>query len=61
MKGRKILVRADSAFYGRPGIHAACTAGVDISVTVPMTGITKRAIATIADDARTTIRYTDAI
>lgn len=61
MKEQKILVRADSAFYGRPSINAAITAGADVSVTVRMDPNVKRAIATIADDAWQTIEYTNAI
>ena len=61
MAGHKILMRADSAFYGSPSIHAARTAGADVSVTVPMTGTVKRAIATIPDTSWETIEYTDAL
>ena len=61
MKDKKILVRADSAFYGRPSINAAITAGADVSVTVRMDPNVKRTIATIADDAWQTIKYTNAI
>lgn len=61
MIGQKFLVRADSAFYGRPSIRAALTAGADVSVTVRMDPNVKRAITTIADEAWTTIRYTDAL
>jgi hypothetical protein len=56
-----VLVRADSAFYGSPTIGAAVRAGADVSVTVRMTPNIKAAIASIADDAWTTITYTDAI
>lgn len=61
MKEQKILVRADSAFYGHPSISAAIAAGADVSVTVRMDPNVKRAIATIADDAWQTIKYTNAI
>lgn len=61
MAGHKILMRADSAFYGSSSIHAALTAGADVSVTMRMDPNVKRAIATIADDAWTPIRYTDAL
>lgn len=61
MAQQKFLVRADSAFYGRPSIRAAITAGADVSVTMRMDPNVKRAIATIPDDAWATIRYTDAI
>jgi hypothetical protein len=56
-----VLVRADSAFYGSPTIGAAVRAGAQVSVTVRMTPNIKAAIASIGDDAWTTIDYTDAI
>jgi hypothetical protein len=56
-----VLVRADSAFYGSPTIGAAVRAGAQVSVTVRMTPNIKAAIASIGDDAWTTITYTDAI
>jgi hypothetical protein len=56
-----VLLRADSAFYGKPTIGAAVRAGAQVSVTVRMTPNIKAAIATIADDAWTAIQYTDAI
>ena len=61
MTGKKILVRADSAFYGRPSISAAITAGADVSVTVRMDPNVKRAIDQIPVDAWQTIKYTNAI
>jgi hypothetical protein len=57
----RVLVRADSAFYGSPTIGAALRAGADVSVTLRMTSNIKAVIASIADDAWTTIEYTDAI
>ncbi len=36
-EGRSVLLRADSAFYGRPTIAAALRAGADVSVTVRLT------------------------
>jgi hypothetical protein len=56
-----VLVRADSAFYGSPTIGAAVRAGAQVSVTVRMTPNIKATIASIGDDAWTTITYTDAI
>ena len=56
-----VLLRADSAFYGSPTIGAAVGAGAQVSVTVRMTPNIKAAVATITDDAWTTIEYTDAI
>ena len=59
--GRPVLVRADSAFYGRPTIGAALRAGAQVSVTVRLDPKVKKAIAAIGDDAWTPIQYTDAI
>ena len=56
-----ILVRMDSAFYGRPTVHAALAGGAAVSVTVRMDPAVKKAIATIAGTAWTTIEYTDAV
>ena len=56
-----VLLRADSAFYGSPTIGAAVRAGAQVSVTVRMDPKVKAAIATIADDAWTSIEYTDAV
>ena len=56
-----VLVRMDSAFYGRAAIHAALKGGAAVSVTVRMDKAVKKAIAAIDDDAWTTIEYTDAI
>ena len=59
----KVLVRADSAFYGHPTIGAAISAGADVSVTVRLTKTIKRAIESIDPDesAWTPIEYTDAL
>lgn len=56
-----VLVRADSAFYGYATVAAALTAGADVSVTVRMDPAVKAAIAAIAEEAWTGIKYTDAI
>ena len=56
-----VLVRMDSAFYGRRPVHAALAGGAAVSVTVRMDKAVKKAIATIPDHAWTTIEYTDAI
>jgi hypothetical protein len=56
-----VLVRMDSAFYGRPAVHAALTGGADVSVTVRLSATIKSAIAGIEPAAWTTIEYTDAI
>jgi hypothetical protein len=57
----KPLVRMDSAFYGQPSVAAAIRGGADVSVTVRLDPKVKAAIADIADDAWTTIEYTDAL
>src|SRR3954469_13235693 len=57
----KVLVRADSAFYGRGLVGAAVRAGADVSVTVRMDPKVKAAITTIEDQAWQTIEYTDAV
>ena len=59
--GQLILVRMDSAFYGRGAVHAALAGDAAVSVTVRMDTAVKKAIATIDDAAWTTIEYTDAI
>ncbi|MGE9782340.1 IS1380 family transposase [Janibacter sp. G368] len=58
---QRVLVRMDSAFYGRGPIHAALAGGAAVSVTARMDQRVKAAIAAIAEDAWTTIEYTDAI
>ena len=55
------LLRADSAFYGHPTVAAAVRAGADVSITVRLDSTVKTAIATIGDDAWTSIEYTDAV
>src|SRR3954452_4718246 len=57
----RVLVRMDSAFYGRGAVHAALAGGAAVSVTVRMDKRVKAAIATIPEDAWTTIEYTDAV
>lgn len=58
---QQVLVRMDSAFYGRGPIHAALKGGAEVSVTARMDARVKAAIASIAEDAWTTIEYTDAV
>ena len=60
-KTQLILVRMDSAFYGRGAVHAALRGGAAVSVTVRMDKAVKKAIATIDEAAWTTIEYTDAV
>jgi len=59
--GAKVLLRADSAFYGHGGVGAAVRAGAQVSVTVRLDPKVKAAIAAIGDDAWAPIQYTDAI
>ena len=56
-----VLVRMDSAFYGRGAVHAALKGGAAVSVTVRMDPAVKKAITTIGDEAWTPIEYTDAV
>ena len=56
-----VLVRMDSAFYGRGPVHAALAGGAQVSVTVRADARVKAAIASIAEDAWTMIEYTDAV
>jgi len=56
-----VLVRMDSAFYGRGAVHAALAGGAAVSVTVRMDQAVKKAIAAIGEDAWTAIEYTDAV
>src|SRR3954464_7591828 len=61
LAGRNVLLRADSAFYSHALVTAARHAGAEMSITVRMDAAVKRAIAGIAENAWTTIKYTDAI
>jgi hypothetical protein len=60
-KGAAVLVRMDSAFYGRAAVRAALAGGAAVSVTVPMDSAVRKAIAAIGQDAWTAIEYTDAV
>ena len=60
-KTRPVLVRMDSAFYGRGPVHAALKGGAAVSVTLRMDNAVKKAIATIDAEAWTAIEYTDAV
>jgi hypothetical protein len=60
-EGRPVLVRMDSAYYGRDAVHAAITGGAAVSVTVRLDPAVKAAIASIGEDAWTTIKYPNAI
>ncbi|HET9649283.1 MAG TPA: IS1380 family transposase [Microlunatus sp.] len=56
-----VLVRMDSAFYGRNAVQAALTGGAEVSVTIRMDQRVKATISSISEDAWTTIEYTDAV
>ena len=56
-----IVVRLDSAFYNAAVIGAIRRGGARFSVTVPVNASIRAAIAAIADDAWTPIRYPRAI
>jgi len=56
-----VLVRADSAYYGRPTILAAVNAGAAVSVTVRQNATIRAAITAIPDHAWTTIEYPNAV
>jgi hypothetical protein len=60
-RGHLILVRMDSAFYGRGAVHAVLAGGAAVSVTVRMDRAVKKAIAAIDQHTWTTIEYTDAV
>jgi hypothetical protein len=57
----RVLLRADSAFYGHATIGTALKTGADVSVTVRMDPAVKAAIAAIPADAWTTIEYPNAV
>jgi hypothetical protein len=56
-----MIVRADSAFYGRDVIAAISRAGARFSITARQDPAVRRAIAAISEDAWTTIRYPRAV
>ena len=58
---QRVLVRMDSAYYGRDAVHAALTGGAHVSVTVRMDQAVKAAITGIEDNAWTAIKYPNAI
>lgn len=57
----RVLLRADSAFYGHAVVGAAVKAGAEVSVTVRLDAKVNAAIATIGEDAWTTIGYPQAV
>jgi hypothetical protein len=58
---KRVLVRADSAFYGHATVGAAVRAGADVSVTMRQFPSIKTAISAIDEDAWQPIEYTDAV
>ena len=56
-----LVVRADSAFYGRDVVAAITRAKARFSITARQDAAVKRAIAGISEDAWTTIRYPHAV
>lgn len=59
--GGLLVLRADSAFYASEVIAACRALGARFSITARMNASIKKAIATIAQDAWTAIRYPKAI
>ncbi|WP_073945630.1 IS1380 family transposase [Streptomyces kebangsaanensis] len=57
----QIIVRADSAYFSHKVVAACRRAGARFSLAVAVTKTIREAIASIAEDAWTPIRYTDAI
>lgn len=57
----KVLVRMDSAYYGRGAVHAALAGGASVSVTVRMNNPIRAAIAALAEESWTPIEYTNAV
>jgi hypothetical protein len=58
---RRVLVRMDSAYYGRGPVHAALAGGAAVSVTVRMDNRIRAAIASVAEGSWTPIEYTNAV
>jgi hypothetical protein len=56
-----VVVRADSAFYSRDVVAAIRRAGARFSITARQDPAVTRAIAAVAEDAWTTIRYPNAV
>jgi len=56
-----VIVRADSAYYGRDVIAAARRGGAMFSITARMNPAVRRAIASIQESAWVAIRYPNAI
>ena len=56
-----VVLRADSAFYGRDVVAAIARAKARFSITARQDVAVRRAIAAISEDAWTTIRYPHAV
>jgi len=56
-----LVLRADSAYYGHDVIAAAARHRARFSITARQDKAVRTAIATIAEDAWTTIKYTNAV
>jgi len=56
--GQRRLLRADSGFTGGGVVHTALSKGVDVSITLRLTGPVCRAITSIGADEWTPITYT---
>jgi hypothetical protein len=57
----RVLLRADSAFYGHAVVRAAQVGGAQVSITVRQDKRVKAAIAAVPVDGWTPIQYTDAV
>ena len=57
----RVLVRADSAFYGHATVGAVVRAGADVSITMRQFPSIKTAISAIDEHAWQPIEYTDAV
>jgi hypothetical protein len=58
---RPVLVRMDSAYYGRGPVHAARAGGAAVSVTVRMDNRIRAAITSLGEESWTAIEYTNAV
>ena len=60
-RGKQLVLAADSAYYNTDVAWAGLKAGADISITIRMTPVVKKAIEAISDDAWKAIRYPNAV
>jgi hypothetical protein len=61
LPGRRPLLRADSAFFGRGAVWAAIRGGCDVSITLRQDATVKAAIAQIGEQEWMPIEYPDAV